>query len=87
MPDRFSEHAHSLVSPASHGFAITPSDGVDLPEVTRALYVGAAGAVSITLASGADLTLAGIAAGTILPLRIRRLRATGTTAGAMVGLL
>ncbi|MFN4211116.1 MAG: hypothetical protein ACK4G5_11140 [Devosia sp.] len=87
MPDRFAEHAIGLDSPASHGFAVTPSDGADLPDVTRAIYVGGSGAVAATLASSAEITLAGIAAGTILPLRIRRIKATGTTATFILGLL
>lgn len=87
MPDRFAEHATGLDSPASHGFAVSPSDGADLPDVTRAIYVGGSGAVAATLASGAEITLAGIAAGTVLPLRIRRIKATGTTATFILGLL
>ena len=87
MPDRFTDHATALHSPASHGFAVTPSDGTDLPEVTRALYVGATGAVAVTLASGADITLTGVPGGSLLPLRIKRIKTTGTTAAAMVGLL
>lgn len=87
MPDRFQTHAPGLEAPASHGFAITPSDSDALTEVTRALYVGGAGAVAIVLASGASVTLSGIAGGTILPLRIGQIRATGTTATSLVGLL
>jgi len=37
MLDRFNDHAQSLNAPATHAFAITPMDGVDLAEVTRAL--------------------------------------------------
>lgn len=40
MPDRFHYSAPSLSGPASHAFAVTPSDGADLAETTRALYVG-----------------------------------------------
>ncbi|WP_332699074.1 spike base protein, RCAP_Rcc01079 family [Devosia sp.] len=87
MPDRFAEHAIGLDSPATHGFHVSPNDAVDLPDVTRAIYVGGSGALEATLVSGADISLAGIAAGTILPLRIRRIKATGTTATFIVGLL
>lgn len=87
MPDRFESMAGGADSPATHGFAIVPSDSTDLPEVTRAIYVGAPGAVTLVLLSGAELTLAGVAAGTVLSLRTRRLKATGTTAGALVGLV
>lgn len=86
MPDRFSDHAIALESPATHGFAVTPNDGADLAEITRAIYVGASGNLAVTLASGADVTLAGVPGGTLLPLRLRRIKATGTSATSIVGL-
>lgn len=86
MQDSFENHATSLVAPAGTGFAITPADGSDLAEVTRSIYVGGAGAVSATMASGATVTFLGLAAGTILPIRARRIRSTGTTATAIIGL-
>lgn len=87
MPDRFQTLSPGLEAPASHGFAVTPHDSNDLAEVTRALYVGGAGAVSLVLASGASVTLTGVAGGTILPLRLRQVKAIGTTATHLVGLL
>ena len=87
MPnDRYSSHAQALDAPASHGFAITPDDVAELSEVTRALYVGTSGAVAVGFASGAELVLANVPAGSVLPLRLVRVRATGTTAGNLVGL-
>lgn len=87
MPDRFASHAASLDAPADTAFSITPSDAADLAETTRALYVGTSGTVVVTMAAGGDVTLANVPAGTILPLRVRRVRATGTTAAALVGLV
>lgn len=87
MPDRFETMANGADSPATHGFPIVPNDSTDLQEITRAIYVGAPGTVVLVLLSGAELTLAGIAAGTILPLRVRRVKATGTTASSVIGLL
>ncbi|WP_377291470.1 hypothetical protein [Rhizobium sp. SG2393] len=86
MPDRFSANASSLTAPASHGFAITPGDTADLPETTRAIYVGAGGTVTVRLASGATVTLADVPAGSLLPLRADRVLSTGTTAASLVGL-
>ena len=37
MLDRFESLSPSLTAPARTAFAITPADGVDLTEVTRAL--------------------------------------------------
>jgi hypothetical protein len=87
MPDPFSSHSPGLESPAAHGFAVTPSDGADLADVTRALYVGGSGNLALTLLSGATLTFTGVAGGTLLPLRARAVKATGTTATSIVGLL
>ncbi len=87
MPDRFASNIPSLTSPATHGFAVTPNDTLDLSEATRAIYVGAGGALAVRLLSGQTATFAGVAAGTILPLRADRVLATGTTAGSIVGLV
>jgi hypothetical protein len=87
MPDPFSSHAPGLESPAAHGFPVTPSDGADLIDVTRAIYVGGSGNLALTLLSGATLTFTGVAGGTLLPLRARAVKATGTTATSIVGLL
>ena len=87
MQDRFSEWTASLDGPAVHGFAITPNDGTNIAEITRALYVGTGGAVSLVLASGAEIVLSGVQGGTLLPLRVQRIKATGTTAAALVGLV
>jgi hypothetical protein len=87
MPDRFSSNIPSLTSPATHGFTVTPSDTIDLFEVTRAIYVGSGGALAVRLLSGQTVTFAGVSAGSILPLRADRVVATGTTAGSIVGLV
>ena len=87
MQDRFADRSPSTDGPAFHGFAITPSDSANLPEVTRGLYVGTAGAVRVLMASGAEITFANIAAGTILPIRAQRVLASGTTATLVLGLV
>ncbi|MBU1175699.1 MAG: hypothetical protein KKH72_09890 [Alphaproteobacteria bacterium] len=87
MTDRFSNRAASLEGPAIHGFAVTPSDATPLAETTRALYVGTAGNVSLTFASGASATFTGLAAGSILPVRAVSVLATGTTASGLVALV
>lgn len=87
MPDRFADHARGLDAPADHAFAITPSDGTDLSEITRALYVGTGGDLSLITASGATVSLPNVQSGSVLPLRCRRVRATGTSATGLVGLV
>ena len=83
---RYSGRADAINAPAQHGFAITPSDSVDLAAETRGLWVGGSGDLALTMASGDEVTVAGAVGGSLLPLRIRRVRATGTTATALVGL-
>jgi len=79
--------AADLSSPASRGVAITPSDITDLPAGVRALWVGGAGDISVILADDTDpVTLSAIPPGTLLPLMVRRVRATNTTATNIVGL-
>ena len=87
MSDPFASHAASLTAPAADGFQITPTDGSDLSQTTRAIYVGGPGNLSLVLHSGASITLTGVPAGSLLPLRIKKVAATGTTATALVGLL
>lgn len=87
MPDRFDTHAASLDGPASHGFSISPSDASDLPETTRAIYVGTPGDLAVDLASGANLTFTNLASGTILPVRASAVKATGTSASDLIGLV
>lgn len=76
-----------LQIPAGSATAITPNDDTDLATETRSLYVGGAGNVSVILANDADpVTLTALAVGVLHELRVRRVRATGTTATGLVGL-
>ena len=59
--------------------AVTPSDTADLPQFS-VIYVGGSGAVNVTTAQGTAVTFSGLNAGTVLPVRGRRVWATGTTA-------
>lgn len=86
MPDRFADYALSLESPAITGFAITPSDATDLADVPRAVYVGGSGTIAAVFPSGAEVVFSGVVGGTVLPVRLRRIKATGTTATALLGL-
>ncbi len=87
MADRFSDNAPSLTGPAIHAFSIVPSDSANLTETTRAIYCGAGGDLVATLQSGAVVTFANMPAGTLLPLRVTKVAATGTTANALIGLV
>lgn len=75
-----------LDSPGLGGETVTPSDTQDLTNVSRGLWVGAAGDVAVILLSGSTVTLVGVTAGTLIPIRASRVLATGTTATSIVAL-
>ncbi|MCB1885582.1 MAG: hypothetical protein KDG89_16580 [Geminicoccaceae bacterium] len=66
--------------------AVTPSDDAPIEEC-RALYVGGAGDLVLEDDAGSAVAFAGVPAGTVLPVRTRKVRASGTTASAIVALL
>jgi hypothetical protein len=84
--DRFEQFTGALDAPAAQAVVITKSDSVDLAEVTRAIYVGGAGDLSVVMVSGQVATFTALPAGFILPVRARRVNATGSTATSLVGL-
>ncbi|WP_422027228.1 spike base protein, RCAP_Rcc01079 family [Pyruvatibacter mobilis] len=86
MTDKFKGVATGLTSPADTAFAVVPSNDTDLPTVTRGLYVGVSGDISLVMRDGSEAVLANVQAGSALALRIRRVKATGTTAQNLVGL-
>ena len=86
MFDRFANVQPSLSGPALTAFTVTPDDAADLPEASRAVYIGTGGNLSVRMLSGEVVTFAGLAAGTFLPVRVSRIRATGTTAGNIIAL-
>lgn len=89
MPDQpFHTFADSPTAPSLDCFAITPDDGQDLPEVTKAIYIGEGGDVILRPALGnEDILFRNVPTGYILDVRVRAVRATGTTASALVGLI
>jgi len=84
--DTFKKHTRSLTSPPEHAQAIVPHNGQDLAFATRALYVGTAGNIALRMLDGTQVTLANVQGGTMLPIRVDRVLATGTTAGAIIAL-
>lgn len=70
---------------ASKAVPVTPSDSADLTFPsgvygTKYLYIGVAGDVAVTTASGDDVLLKALAAGVFHPISVKRIKATGTTA-------
>ena len=65
--------------------AVTPSDSADI-RPTRGLFVGAAGNIKVDMALGTTLTFTGVQAGSILPIQVKRVYSTDTTATDIVAL-
>ena len=85
--DTFVNMRGGLQSPPSSAFAITPSDTNELPFVTRSIYVGGAGDITLRLAGDiSSQVFKAVPVGTMLPLRVRQVFATGTGATQLVGM-
>lgn len=69
--------------------AVVPSDTVPLPDAARGFYVGGAGNLAVIMASDASNTpvvFTGVPVGTVLYIAASYVRATGTTATAIIAL-
>jgi len=77
---------YSPTSAAHTGFPITPSDTVDLEQVTKGIYVGGAGNVSVRFQDDRVVTFTAPPVGTVLPVAVKRVMATLTTATLLIGL-
>jgi hypothetical protein len=71
---------------AGYAASVTKSDATVLP-ATRGLYVGGAGDVAVSMAADdSSVTFSSVPAGTILPVRVKKVLSTGTTATLVVAL-
>lgn len=72
--------------PYSEAIAVTPHNTNELTYVTRAIYVGVTGDVKVNLyGSGTSITFKAVPVG-ILPIRVKLVASTGTTATDIVAL-
>jgi hypothetical protein len=76
--------------PATAALAVTPHDTNTVDYAS--LYVGGAGNITLTTLHpttgvATDVLFTGVPAGTILPVHCTRVKATGTTATSIVGML
>lgn len=68
-------------------YAVTPSDGTELPTIPKALFVGTGGNVTLRgVGATADVVFKNVASGQVLDVRAQFVRATGTTAADIVAL-
>jgi hypothetical protein len=81
-------YANFGVNPENFGVnsaAVTPSDTVDFTTYPKGIVVTAAGNLVVLPLKAADdgahlITFTGVSAGFVVPFRVRRVMATGTTA-------
>lgn len=77
---------YALDSPAAHAAVVVPNNTTNLASDTRAIFVGGAGNINLRTVGGEDVLFTGVVAGTVLPIRARRIYATNTTATNMVAM-
>lgn len=76
---------YAVDAPAVGGFSITPADS-DLTRPIRGIYVGGAGNLRVTTLDGSDLTFDVVPVGLLMPIQIKRVWSTSTTATLLIGL-
>lgn len=87
MFDKFKRATKSIDSVAENAFAVTPSDANDLPTATRSAFIGTGGNLTcILVGDDTAVTFHNVVGGTILPIRLKKVLAAGTTAADIVGL-
>lgn len=72
-------------APAHGAVAITPNDSTTFP-VTRAVYVGATGNLTVRMADGQDNVLFSNVPVGVLPIQVDKIYTTGTGASAILAL-
>lgn len=78
MADKYSD-VDSVMASARKGFAITPHDSTELALTPKAVWVGGAGNLVVRLVDdSSDITISGVAAGTLLPIRPKLVKTTST---------
>lgn len=87
MPtDHHQSQMEGLTAPYNDAEEVTPSNTVDLSNTTRALYIGSQGTLRVRMAgSGNDVTFT-LDKHELLPIRVTRVFATGTSATNIVAL-
>ena len=64
--------------PAISAEEVTPNDAADLTDMSRAIYVGTGGDLTVVMEEGQTVTFANVPDGTLLPLRVSRVMEAST---------
>ncbi len=90
MADQNNFASSGTVTPAANAINVTPADSdLDPDYFTRGVYVGGLGDLTVMMADDKGdsiVTFKSVPAGSILPIRVKQIRATLTTATLIVAL-
>ena len=84
--DDYSSYQVPPYGPCRHAAAVTPSDSTSLSDVTRFVFVGGAGTLTVIMEDGTTVEFAAVAASTLLPIQVSQVKNTGTSATDIVAL-
>lgn len=86
--DPYAPRSAAVASPSRGAAVITKSDTVDQPY--KSIWVGGTGDITVLMMGATDTSqtvlFSAVPAGTLLPIQVRRVMSTGTSATLMVGL-
>lgn len=85
--DTMAQRGDTVDFSAKRLLAVTPHDTNELEYVTKALFIGAGGTISIIAQEDTAAVSLTVATGSIVPVRAKIVRATGTTATGIVALI
>lgn len=75
----------AAADPAIGAVAVV-NDVTIVPAYCRGLYVGTTGNVSVIMSNNTTATFVAVQAGTVLPIRVKQVTASGTTATSIIAL-
>ncbi len=84
--DTYKNTMGGLESPAREAMSVTPNDAVDITHTSRAIYVGVSGDITVHMADETTAVVFKSVPAGILPVRVDRILATGTSASDLVAL-
>jgi len=88
--DRFEQYSGSMAAvsdgPYSDAQTVTPHDTNELTYVSRALYIGVVGDVTLVTLKGTTVLFKAVPAGSVIRIRAKQVKATGTTATQILAL-
>jgi hypothetical protein len=71
---------------ARRAVEVVTSNTVTYTEPTRGVYIGTTGNLKVDMVSGGTVTFVSVPAGSLLPVQVERIYATGTTATNIIAL-